>query len=96
MSHVKSGGAVAQTKNMVGKRLGFKYYDGEVVKNGTIIVKQRGSISHPGKNTKMSKDFSIYAVMDGVVKTRKMSGTKRGKFYIDVIPTETEKAPAKK
>jgi len=85
MSHVKSGGAVAQTKNMVGKRLGVKYYEGESVLNGTILVRQRGSVFHPGKNVKMSKDFSIYAVEDGVVKYRRMGMAKRGQFYVDVI-----------
>ncbi len=85
MSHVASGGTARQTKNMAGKRLGLKKYSGEEVSNGNIIVKQRGSVFHPGKGVKMSKDYSIYAVIDGVVKFRRMSGHKRSQYYIDVI-----------
>lgn len=85
MSHVKSGGAVSQTKNMVGKRLGVKRFSGQEVPNGTIIVRQRGSVIHPGKNVKMAKDFSLYAVADGVVSYRMMTGNKRGRYCVDVL-----------
>jgi large subunit ribosomal protein L27 len=86
MSKVSAAGSVKMSPNVIGKRLGVKKFAGEKVKNGNIIVKQRGSVYHPGKNTKMGKDFSIYAVDDGFVSFRKMSGHKRGKFYIDVSP----------
>ncbi len=84
MSKVAAAGSVKISPNVPGKRLGVKKYAGEKVRNGNIIVKQRGSVYYPGKNTKMGRDFSIYAVQDGVVSFRKMSGHKRGKFYIDV------------
>ena len=86
MSHVIAGGATAQTKNMAGKRLGVKKFDGEFVKNGTVLVRQRGSVSYPGRNTKMSRDYTIYATVDGYVNFRRMTGNKRGKFYVDVNP----------
>jgi len=95
MSHVKSGGAVAQTKNMVGRSLGVKYYEGQLVKNGTIVVRQKGSVFHPGKNTKMSKDFSIFAVDDGIVKFRRMRNAKSGRYYVDVLK-DIEKSDEKK
>lgn len=85
MSHVTSGGAVKQSKNMVGKRLGVKKYAGEKVINGNIIVKQRGSVYHPGKGVKMGNDFSIYSIKDGVVQFRRMVGHKRAQYYIDVV-----------
>ena len=91
MSHVKSGGSVTITPNVPGKRLGVKKYAGQFVKNGNIIVKQRGTVFHAGKNTKVGRDFSIYAVTDGIVQFRRMSGYKRGKFYIDVLPKEEAK-----
>ncbi len=84
MSKVAAAGSVKISPNVAGKRLGVKKFAGEKVRNGNIIVKQRGSIYHPGKNTKMSKDFSIHAAQDGIVSFRKMSGHKRGKYYIDV------------
>lgn len=84
MSKVAAAGSVKISPNVAGKRLGVKKFAGEKVRNGNIIVKQRGSIYYPGKNTKMGKDFSIYAVEDGVVTFRKMNGYKRGKYYIDV------------
>lgn len=86
MSKVAAGGSVKISNNVAGKRLGVKKFAGEVVRNGNIIVKQRGSVYHPGKNTKMSKDFSIYAISDGEVSFRRMTGHKRGKYYIDVSP----------
>jgi large subunit ribosomal protein L27 len=86
MSKVAAAGSVKISPNVIGKRLGVKKFAGEEVRNGNIIVRQRGSVYHPGKNTKMGKDFTIYALHDGVVSFRKMSGYKRGKFYIDVSP----------
>ena len=61
---------------------------GEAVKPGNIIVKQNGSVFHPGKNTYMSKTHSIHAQTDGVVKFRRMTGFKRGQFYIDVVESK--------
>jgi len=98
MSHVGAAGSVTISNNVAGKRLGIKKYAGEVVKTGNIIVKQRGTVYHPGKNVKLSRDFSIYAMANGVVAFRRMSGRKRGQYYIDVIPHEevNKKAPSKK
>jgi large subunit ribosomal protein L27 len=90
MSHVIAGGATSQTKNMVGKRLGVKKYAGEVVRNGNILVRQRGSVFHAGKNTKLAKDYSVYAIADGYVSFRHMTGNKRSQYYIDVLPTKKE------
>lgn len=85
MSHVVGVGSVTMTGNVAGKRLGVKKYEGQKVIAGNIIVKQRGSVYHPGKNTYLSKDYSIHAKTNGIVKFRKMSGFKRGQFYIDVV-----------
>ena len=85
MSHVVGAGSVSTSGNVAGKRLGVKKYEGELVRSGNIIVKQRGSVYHPGKNTYASKDYSIHAKKDGVVKFRRMSGFKRGQYYVDVV-----------
>ncbi len=85
MSHVAAAGSISVSKNMAGKRLGVKKFAGEKVKTGNIIIRQRGSVYHAGKNTLMSKDYTIHALKDGIVAFRKMSGHKRGKYFVDVL-----------
>jgi large subunit ribosomal protein L27 len=85
MSHVAAAGSISVSKNMAGKRLGVKKFAGEKVKIGNIIVKQRGSVYHAGRNTSMSKDYSIHALKEGTVAFRRMSGYKRGKYFVDVL-----------
>ena len=85
MAHTKAKGTSKLGRESQSKRLGVKKYAGEKVKAGNIIVKQNGSVYHPGVNTYMSKTYSIHAKTEGVVQFRRMSGFKRGKFYIDVI-----------
>jgi len=85
MSKVAGAGAVRISGNVAGKRLGVKKFEGQNVLNGNIIVKQRGSVFHPGLNTKMGKDHTIYAISDGSVEFRRMTGYKRNQFYVDVV-----------
>lgn len=85
MSHVVGAGSVTMGGHVAGKRLGLKKYEGEKVESGNIILKQRGSVFHPGKNTYSSKDYSIHAKTEGFVKFRRMSGFKRGQYYVDVV-----------
>ncbi|HRY22671.1 MAG TPA: 50S ribosomal protein L27 [Candidatus Dojkabacteria bacterium] len=88
MSHVAAAATSSNFGNVAGKRLGLKKYAGETVKPGNIIVKQNGSVFHPGKNTYISKSYSIHAKTDGVVQFRRMTGFKRGQFYIDVVESK--------
>jgi len=83
MSKVKSGGAVKQhsQKKRRGKNLGVKIFGGQVVKTGQIIARQRGAKFHAGKNTSLGKDFTLFALQDGVVKFKKH----HGKNYVDVV-----------
>lgn len=85
MSHVKGAGSVSMTKNMEGKRLGVKKFGGQTVRNGNIIVKQRGTVYHSGLNTRIGRDHTIYAIKDGVVAFRRMTGYKRDKYMVDVL-----------
>lgn len=108
MAHVKAGGATRQGINIAGKRLGVKLYGGEKAKIGNIIVRQNGTKFHPGNGVQMGRDFTIFSVKDGVVVFRRMSGTKRGKYFVDVVegsatketkatkPVEVAKEKAKK
>lgn len=89
MAHTKAQGAAKRTVNIPGKRLGVKKYAGEQVVSGNIIVRQRGSKFHPGKGTRMGKDFTIFAVADGKVAFRDMTGSHRGQKYVDVVEAKS-------
>ncbi len=69
MAHKKAGGTTKNGRDSNPKYLGVKLYDGEVAKLGSIIVRQRGSQMLPGNGVKMGKDYTLYAVRDGKVKT---------------------------
>lgn len=88
MAHTKQQGAASRHVVHPGKRLGLKKFGGEYVKNGNIIVRQKGSLFHEGKNTDMGNDFTIFAVADGIVSFRNMTGTHRGQKFVDVTPVE--------
>ena len=81
MAHVKSGGATRQHHQRAGKRLGVKLFGGQAVKTGQIILRQRGADFHAGKNTELGRDFTLFALAEGVVKFRKLEGVN----YVDVI-----------
>ena len=85
MAKVAAGSTTSNQGKVAGKRLGVKKFAGEQVKAGNIIVRQRGSVYHPGNNTYMGKTHTIHAKTDGTVSFRRMSGAKRGQFFVDVI-----------
>lgn len=90
MAHTKAQGATKQTKNMEGKRRGVKKFSGESVVAGNIIVRQKGTKFHPGKNTGMGRDFTIFAETDGTVEFRNMTGHKRNRKLVEVVPREVD------
>jgi large subunit ribosomal protein L27 len=68
MAHKKGVGSSRNGRNSNPQYLGVKRYGGEVVSAGSIIVRQRGTKFHPGKNVRRANDDSLFAVVDGVVK----------------------------
>lgn len=80
MAHTKAGGSTSNNRDSVAKRLGVKLYGGEKTKVGSIIVRQKGTKFHPGKNVKLGKDYTIYSMIEGTVAFKK----KLGKTVIDV------------
>lgn len=68
MSHTKAGGSTALGRDSVSKRLGVKVYGGQIVKAGQIILRQRGTKFHPGKNVRRGEDDTLYAASNGIVK----------------------------
>lgn len=67
MAHKKAGGSTANGRDTEGKRLGVKKFGGEKVIPGNIIVRQRGSEYHPGTGVGMGKDYTLFALNEGVV-----------------------------
>ncbi|MDR1475548.1 MAG: 50S ribosomal protein L27 [Holosporales bacterium] len=67
MAHKKAGGSTCNGRDSESKRLGVKLYGGQRVVAGNIIVRQRGTKFHPGKNVGIGKDHTLYALIGGVV-----------------------------
>ncbi len=67
MAHKKGQGSTQNNRDSAGRRLGVKKYGGESVVAGNIVIRQRGTKVHPGKNMGMGKDHTLYALVDGVV-----------------------------
>jgi len=67
MAHKKGQGSTQNNRDSAGRRLGLKKYGGETVRAGNIIIRQRGTKIHPGKNIGMGKDHTLFALVDGVV-----------------------------
>ncbi len=77
MAHKKGGGSTRCGRDSKSKRLGVKRYDGQYVNAGTIIVRQRGTRIHPGTNVGVGRDYTIYALIDGVVKFEPITNNRR-------------------
>ena len=71
MAHKKGEGSVKNGRDSQSKRLGVKIFGGQAAIAGNIIVRQRGTVYHPGKNVGVGKDFTLFALTDGVVEFRK-------------------------
>ncbi|MCX6765871.1 MAG: 50S ribosomal protein L27 [Candidatus Moranbacteria bacterium] len=68
MAHRKAGGSTELGRDSISKRLGVKIFGGQIVKTGNIIIRQRGTKFHSGKNVKRGEDDTLFALKDGVVK----------------------------
>lgn len=76
MAHKKGEGSVKNGRDSQSKRLGVKIFGGQPAVAGNIIVRQRGTQYHAGKNVGIGKDFSLFALSDGLVEFRKGRGDK--------------------
>ncbi|MFC1952486.1 50S ribosomal protein L27 [Chloroflexota bacterium] len=77
MAHKKGAGSSRNGRDSQSKRLGVKKYAGENVNAGTILVRQRGTRIHPGNNVGVGRDFTLFALIDGIVKFEPASKNKR-------------------
>jgi large subunit ribosomal protein L27 len=71
MAHKKGEGSVKNGRDSQSKRLGVKIFGGQPAISGNIIVRQRGTEYHPGKNVGVGRDFTLFALNDGIVEFRK-------------------------
>lgn len=77
MAHKKAGGSTRNGRDSNPKMLGVKRYGGQVVKAGEILIRQRGTQFHPGKNVGLGRDFTIYSLINGVVKFEHKDNARR-------------------
>lgn len=90
MAHKKAGGSTTLGRDSHGQRLGVKRADGQAVRSGNIIVRQRGSQFRPGANVMRGKDDTLFAIADGIVHFKKrariaFNGQKVIRNVVDVV-----------
>jgi len=88
MAHKKAGGSSRNGRDSESKRLGVKRYGGQVVRAGNILVRQRGTQFHPGKNVGLGRDHTLFAKADGKVEFIIKGEHKRQ--YVNIIPVAVE------
>jgi large subunit ribosomal protein L27 len=81
MSKTKGGGSTRNGRDSNAQRLGVKAFDGTQVKTGSIIIRQRGTLFHPGRNVGIGKDDTLFALAEGKVKF----GFRRGRKLVDIL-----------
>lgn len=90
MAHKKAQGSTSNGRDSISKRLGLKKGDGEAVKQGQIIVRQRGTKYAIGKNVSLGKDYTIFSTINGIVKftnkcTPNFTGKLQKKTFVNVV-----------
>ncbi len=83
MAHKKAGGSSKNGRDSAGQRLGCKKFGGETVKAGNIIYRQHGTSIHPGNNVGLGRDYTLFALIDGIVKFERMG---RDRKKVSVYP----------
>ncbi|MEN9216064.1 MAG: 50S ribosomal protein L27 [Gloeomargarita sp. HHBFW_bins_162] len=77
MAHKKGSGSTRNGRDSNAQRLGVKRYGGQVVRAGNILVRQRGTTFHPGVNVGLGKDYTLFALVDGVVRFERRGKTRQ-------------------
>jgi large subunit ribosomal protein L27 len=85
MAHKKGEGSVKNGRDSQSKRLGVKIFGGQPAIAGNIIVRQRGTVYHPGKNVGVGKDYSLFALTNGMVEFKK---GRNNRTFVSVTPVE--------
>ena len=77
MAHKKGQGSSRNGRDSNAQRRGVKVYGGEAVPAGSILVRQLGTVIHPGNNARLGRDYTLYATIDGVVKYERLGKTRK-------------------
>ncbi|HEY9702007.1 MAG TPA: 50S ribosomal protein L27, partial [Allocoleopsis sp.] len=77
MAHKKGTGSTRNGRDSNAQRLGVKRFGGEVVKAGNILIRQRGTKVHPGNNVGLGKDYTLFALIDGIVTFERKDKTRK-------------------
>src|SRR3546814_8516144 len=91
MAHKKAGGSSRNGRDSAGRRLGVKKFGGQAVIPGNIIIRQRGTKYHPGRNVGIGKDHTIFALVEGRVE---FAGGLKNRTYVSVVPPAAPVQPA--
>ena len=83
MAHKKAGGSSRNGRDSPGQRFGVKRFGGQVVRAGNILVRQKGTSIHPGDNVGMGRDYTLFALIDGLVKFERKDRTRK---KVSVMP----------
>ena len=84
MAHKKGAGSTSNGRESRSQRLGIKKFGGQEVISGNILVRQRGTVHHPGTNVGLGKDHTLFALSDGIVRYRKKANN-RSYVFVDPI-----------
>jgi large subunit ribosomal protein L27 len=85
MAHKKAGGSSRNGRDSKGQRRGVKVFGGETVRAGNIIIRQLGTRIHPGRNVGMGRDFTLFALIDGIVNYDRLD---RARKRVNVRPVQ--------
>jgi len=85
MAHKKAGGSSRNGRDTAGRRLGVKRSGGQAVVAGNILVRQRGTKMHPGRNVGIGRDHTLFALVDGTVEFERKS---QGRVHVSVKPPQ--------
>ncbi|RJR23716.1 MAG: 50S ribosomal protein L27 [Desulfobacteraceae bacterium] len=93
MAHKKAGGSSRNGRDSAGQRFGVKRYGGQIVRAGNILVRQKGTRIHAGKNVGIGRDYTLFATIDGLV-TYEPWGKKRTRVSVYPIDASAQEAAA--
>lgn len=93
MAHKKGQGSTRNGRDSPGQHRGVKIYAGQKVRSGNILVRQLGTLIHPGRNVGMGRDYTIFAKIDGIVKYETFRVIKR-RVSVEALPPAAEQTAA--
>ncbi len=94
MAHKKGQGSSRNGRDSQPKMRGVKRFDGELVRAGNILVRQVGTVIHPGRNVGLGRDYTLFALVDGTVQFQRWGNDRRRVSVVPVAQQEAQAPPA--